>query len=97
MAKIANKQVICDILVEAGKKDKDIVALCSDFRPSHAAVAFQKYLNLLLQAAADCLGRILVGAAEFGNDFFYDMKLLQILGRDAHNLAGLLCPGGVLP
>ena len=25
MAKIANKQVICDVLVEEGKKDKDIV------------------------------------------------------------------------
>ena len=34
MAKIANKQVICDILIEAGKKDKDVVALCSDSRGS---------------------------------------------------------------
>lgn len=34
MGKIANKQVICDVLVEAGKKDKDIVALCSDSRGS---------------------------------------------------------------
>ena len=32
MAKIANKQVICDVLVEAAKEDKDIVALCSDSR-----------------------------------------------------------------
>ena len=32
MAKIANKQVICDVLVEEGKKDKDIVVLCSDSR-----------------------------------------------------------------
>ena len=29
MAKIANKQVICDVLVEEGKKDKDIVVLLS--------------------------------------------------------------------
>ena len=27
MAKIANKQVICDVLVEEGKKDKDIDTL----------------------------------------------------------------------
>ena len=44
MAKIANKQVICDILVEAGKKDKDIVALCSD---SSGSASFTGFANEL--------------------------------------------------
>lgn len=44
MGKIANKQVICDVLVEAGKKDKDIVALCSDSRGS---ASFTKFANEL--------------------------------------------------
>ena len=44
MAKIANKQVICDILIEAGKKDKDVVALCSDSRGSASFTPFAKEL-----------------------------------------------------
>lgn len=44
MGKIANKQVICDVLVEAGKKDKDIVALCSDSRGSASFTAFANEL-----------------------------------------------------
>lgn len=44
MAKIANKQVICDILVEAGRKDKDIVALCSDSRGSASFTGFANEL-----------------------------------------------------
>ena len=44
MAKIANKQVICDVLIEAGKKDKDVVALCSDSRGSASFTPFAKEL-----------------------------------------------------
>lgn len=44
MAKIANKQVICDILIEAGKKDKDVVALCSDSRGSASFTPFANEL-----------------------------------------------------
>lgn len=44
MAKIANKQVICDILVEEGKKDRNIVALCSDSRGS---ASFTRFANEL--------------------------------------------------
>ena len=44
MAKIANKQVICDVLVEAGKQDKDIVALCSDSRGSASFTPFANEL-----------------------------------------------------
>lgn len=44
MAKIANKQVICDILIEAGKKDRDIVALCSDSRGSASFTPFANEL-----------------------------------------------------
>ena len=44
MAKIANKQVICDILIEAGKKDKDVVARCSDSRGSASFTPFANEL-----------------------------------------------------
>ena len=44
MAKIANKQVICDVLIEAGKKDKDVVALCSDSRGSASFTPFANEL-----------------------------------------------------
>ncbi len=44
MAKIANKQVICDVLVAAGKIDKDVVALCSDSRGSASFTAFANEL-----------------------------------------------------
>lgn len=44
MAKIANKQMICDVVLEAGKKDKDIVALCSDSRGSASFTAFANEL-----------------------------------------------------
>ena len=40
MSKIANKQVICDVLMEAAKNDKDIVALCSDSRGSGSFTNF---------------------------------------------------------
>ena len=40
MSKIANKQVICDVLVEAANTDKDIVALCSDSRGSASLTNF---------------------------------------------------------
>ena len=32
MGKTANKQMICEVLMEAAKEDHDIVALCSDSR-----------------------------------------------------------------
>lgn len=44
MAKIANRQVICDVLIEAGKKDRDIVVLCSDSRGSASLTNFSKEL-----------------------------------------------------
>ena len=40
MNKIANKQVICEVLMEAAKTDKDIVALCSDSRGSASFTPF---------------------------------------------------------
>lgn len=36
----ANKQVICDVLMEAAKQDKNIVALCSDSRGSASFTKF---------------------------------------------------------
>lgn len=40
MAKIANKQMICEVLMDAAKTDKDIVALCSDSRGSGSFTPF---------------------------------------------------------
>ena len=40
MAKTANKQVMCEVLMEAAKKDKDVVALCSDSRGSASFTPF---------------------------------------------------------
>ncbi len=40
MNKIANRQVICDVLAEAAKEDKDVVALCSDSRGSASMTKF---------------------------------------------------------
>lgn len=40
MNKIANRQVICDVLMEHAKEDKDIVVLCSDSRGSASMTGF---------------------------------------------------------
>lgn len=40
MGKIANKQMICEVLMEAAKTDKNIVALCSDSRGSGSFTPF---------------------------------------------------------
>ncbi|MGI6060357.1 MAG: transketolase family protein [Blautia sp.] len=40
MNKIANKQVICQVLMEKAKTDKDIVVLCSDSRGSASMTPF---------------------------------------------------------
>ncbi|MDO4622531.1 MAG: transketolase C-terminal domain-containing protein [Eubacteriales bacterium] len=40
MNKIANRKVICDVLMEHAKEDKDIVVLCSDSRGSASLAPF---------------------------------------------------------
>ena len=40
MNKIANKQVICDVLMEHAQKDRDIIVLCSDSRGSSSMTPF---------------------------------------------------------
>lgn len=42
--KIANSQVVCDVLIEAGKKNKDIVVLTSDSRGSAKLTPFANEL-----------------------------------------------------
>lgn len=44
MDKVANKQVICDVLLEAARTDKDVVALCSDSRGSASFTKFAEEL-----------------------------------------------------
>ena len=40
MNKIPNRQVICDVLLEHAKEDRDIVVLCSDSRGSASLSGF---------------------------------------------------------
>lgn len=40
MNKIANKQVICEVLMEKAKEDRDVVVLCSDSRRSASLTPF---------------------------------------------------------
>lgn len=40
MNKIANRQVICEVLMEHAKADKDVVVLCSDSRGSASMTPF---------------------------------------------------------
>ena len=40
MNKIANKQVICEVLMEKAKNDKDVVVLCSDSRGSSSLTPY---------------------------------------------------------
>lgn len=40
MNKISNRQVICDVLMENAKNDKDIIVLCSDSRGSASLASF---------------------------------------------------------
>ena len=42
MNKVANKQVICDVLLAKANEDKDIVVLCSDSRGSASLAPFAK-------------------------------------------------------
>ena len=42
MNKIANKQVINNVLIEEAAKDKDIIVLCSDSRGSASLTQFTK-------------------------------------------------------
>jgi len=40
MNTITNRQAVCDVLIEAGKENRDIVVLCSDSRGSASLAAF---------------------------------------------------------
>lgn len=44
MNRVANKQIICEVLMEHAKQDKDIVVLCSDSRGSASLTPFAENL-----------------------------------------------------
>ncbi len=48
--KIANRQVVCDVLLEAAKEDKSIMALCSDSRGS---ASFSKFFEELPEQSVE--------------------------------------------
>ena len=57
MNKIPNRQVICDVLMEHAKEDRDIVVLCSDSRGSASLSGFAEafptqFLRWALQSRA---------------------------------------------
>ena len=45
MGKTANKQMICEVLMEHAAQDKSIVALCSDSRGSGSFTPFAETIN----------------------------------------------------
>ncbi len=73
MTNIANKQMICEVLMEAAKNDKDIVGLCSDSRGSASATPFaNKYPDQFVEvgiAEQDLVG-IAAGMARCGKRTF---------------------------
>jgi transketolase len=73
MNKVANRQVICQVLCEEAKKDRDIVVLCSDSRGSASLVPFAKeYPNQFVEtgiAEQDLVG-IAAGLARSGKKSF---------------------------
>src|SRR5574344_203268 len=73
MANIANKQMICNVLMDAAKTDKDIVVLCSDSRGSASATPFaNEYPEQFVEvgiAEQDLVG-IAAGVARVGNRTF---------------------------
>lgn len=73
MANIANKQMICNVLMDAAKTDKDIVVLCSDSRGSASATPFaNEYPEQFVEvgiAEQDLVG-IAAGMARVGKRTF---------------------------
>lgn len=73
MNKIANRKVICDVLMEEAKTDKDIVVLCSDSRGSASMTPFfEAYPSQSVEAgiAEQDLVGIAAGLAKMGKKPF---------------------------
>ncbi len=73
MNKIPNKQVICEVLMDAAKTDRDIVALCSDSRGSASFAPFaDKYPEQFVETgiAEQNLVSISAGLASCGKKAF---------------------------
>lgn len=69
MNKIANRQVICDVLMESAQTDRDIVVLCSDSRGSASLAPFaDKYKEQFVETgiAEQNLVSISAGMAKAG-------------------------------
>ena len=69
--KIANKSVICKVLMNAAENDKDIVALCSDSRGSGSFAPFaEKYPEQFVETgiAEQNLVSIVAGLAKCGKN-----------------------------
>ena len=73
MNKTANRQVICEVLMEQAETDKDIVVLCSDSRGSASLTNFaREYPNQFVETgiAEQNLVSIAAGLAKCGKRVF---------------------------
>lgn len=73
MNKIANKQVICKVLLEEAQKDRDIVVLCSDSRGSGSMTEFaEKFPKQFVEVgiAEQSLVSVSAGLARCGKKSF---------------------------
>ena len=94
MSKIANKQKICEVLMEAAKTDKDIVALCSDSRGSASFTPFaEQYPEQFVETgiAEQNLVSISAGLAKCGKKRMRCLRL-AFYPREAMNSAKLTLP-----
>lgn len=73
MNKITNRQIICEVLMEAAKKDKDILVVCSDSRGSASLAPFaEQYPEQFIELgiAEQNLVTVSAGLASCGKKVF---------------------------
>mgnify|MGYP003507114923 CR=1 FL=1 len=93
MNKIANRQAICDVLIEKGKTDKDILVLCSDSKGSGSMTPFAKELPaqfVEVGIAEQNLVSISAGLAKCGKKPFAVSRLVFLQQEVWNPAAG--CP-----
>lgn len=99
MSKIANKQMICEVLMEAAKTDKDIVALCSDSRGSGSFTPFaETYPDQFVETgiAEQNLVSISAGLAKCGKLTVEEHAPFGGLGSMVSQVVGSECPRKVV-
>ena len=92
MSKIANKQVICDVLLDAAKEDKEVMVLCSDSRGSASLSPFADELPeqfVEVGIAEQNLVSIAAGLSRFLRNGFRSWAFLEtVMGLYLDRTAG---------